>query len=83
VSGEFPGESLKGCDRIRMDHKTALHHKASESERDPGGERRHIVPLRGGRLHPDRDLVECRDCQVSCQSACKTSCTVGNQRCPR
>ncbi|MGQ9531857.1 MAG: six-cysteine ranthipeptide SCIFF [Desulfotomaculales bacterium] len=23
----------------------------------------------------------CQDCQVSCQSACKTSCTVGNQTC--
>jgi predicted ribosomally synthesized six-cysteine peptide SCIFF len=44
---------------------------------------RHIIPVSGGRLAPDRDLAKCRDCQVSCQSACKTSCTVGNQRCPK
>lgn len=44
---------------------------------------RHIIPLSHGRLHPDADLAKCRDCQVSCQSACKTSCTVGNQRCPK
>ncbi len=43
----------------------------------------HIIPLSGGRLRPEADLAECRDCQVSCQSACKTSCTVGNQRCPK
>lgn len=23
----------------------------------------------------------CRECTTSCQSACKTSCTVGNQSC--
>ncbi|HOB11630.1 MAG TPA: six-cysteine ranthipeptide SCIFF, partial [Syntrophomonadaceae bacterium] len=23
----------------------------------------------------------CRECATSCQSACKTSCTVGNQTC--
>ncbi len=43
----------------------------------------HIIPLSGGRLRPEADLAKCRDCQVSCQSACKTSCTVGNQRCPK
>lgn len=25
----------------------------------------------------------CGTCQVSCQSACKTSCTVGNQACEK
>jgi len=44
---------------------------------------RHIVPVSRRGLRPDPELVTCRDCQVSCQSACKTSCTVGNQRCPK
>ncbi|MEW6031514.1 MAG: six-cysteine ranthipeptide SCIFF [Bacillota bacterium] len=44
---------------------------------------RHLQLLRAGGLRPDRTLAACRDCQVSCQSACKTSCTVGNQRCPK
>jgi len=44
---------------------------------------RHIVPVSGGNLHPDASLADCLDCPVSCQSACKTSCTVGNQRCPK
>ncbi|HZJ84825.1 MAG TPA: six-cysteine ranthipeptide SCIFF [Syntrophomonadaceae bacterium] len=29
-----------------------------------------------------RDInINCRECATSCQSACKTSCTVGNQVC--
>jgi len=35
---------------------------------------------------PKRDLREirnCRDCSSSCQSACKTSCTLANQVCQR
>ncbi len=27
--------------------------------------------------------VGCGECPTSCQSACKTSCTVGNQSCVR
>ena len=36
-----------------------------------------------------RDLKEsmkkggCGECQTSCQSVCKTSCTVGNQTCEK
>ncbi len=52
-------------------------------EPTPAKAPRHIVPLSGGRTRPDLTLAKCRDCQVSCQSACKTSCTVGNQRCPK
>ncbi|HOB86461.1 MAG TPA: six-cysteine ranthipeptide SCIFF [Bacillota bacterium] len=28
-----------------------------------------------------REQGGCRECPTSCQSACKTSCTVGNQVC--
>jgi predicted ribosomally synthesized six-cysteine peptide SCIFF len=37
--------------------------------------------LAGAPLRPAAD-ADCDRCQVSCQSACKTSCTVGNQACP-
>ncbi|MCX5973158.1 MAG: six-cysteine ranthipeptide SCIFF [Coprothermobacterota bacterium] len=29
------------------------------------------------------DVRDCRDCSSSCQSACKTSCTLANQACER
>jgi len=45
--------------------------------------RRHILRVSKASPATDRDLARCRDCEVSCQSACKTSCTVGNQRCPK
>ncbi|MCL6450506.1 MAG: six-cysteine ranthipeptide SCIFF [Acetobacteraceae bacterium] len=32
---------------------------------------------------PGPDPAACEGCAVSCQSACKTSCTVGNQPCER
>ncbi len=42
---------------------------------------KHIKTIGGRAL---RDTVHnggCRECRTSCQSACKTSCTVGNQAC--
>ncbi|HOL17682.1 MAG TPA: six-cysteine ranthipeptide SCIFF [Bacillota bacterium] len=30
-----------------------------------------------------REKEGCRECPTSCQSACKTSCTVGSQICRR
>ncbi|WP_296865569.1 six-cysteine ranthipeptide SCIFF [Thermosyntropha sp.] len=32
-------------------------------------------------LKREADKINCRECATSCQSACKTSCTVGNQIC--
>ncbi len=58
-------------------------HSTRNDTPDTQDKPRHIIPLSGGRLRPDLDLAKCRDCQVSCQSACKTSCTVGNQPCPK
>ena len=29
----------------------------------------------------ERKIIACKECATSCQSACKTSCTVGNQPC--
>lgn len=28
-------------------------------------------------------IIGCGECMTSCQSACKTSCTVGNQSCKK
>ncbi|MDR0221521.1 MAG: six-cysteine ranthipeptide SCIFF [Lachnospiraceae bacterium] len=43
----------------------------------------HIKTISSGELR--RSMLEggCGECAVSCQSACKTSCTVGNQSCER
>ncbi|MBS3943397.1 MAG: six-cysteine ranthipeptide SCIFF [Dethiobacter sp.] len=36
---------------------------------------------RGTVFHKEKE--GCRECPTSCQSACKTSCTVGSQICRR
>jgi len=42
---------------------------------------RHIRTLSSPRLQTTVQFAGCTDCAVSCQSACKTSCTVGNIVC--
>lgn len=42
---------------------------------------KHIRTLVAPRLQATVAHVGCTDCAVSCQSACKTSCTVGNIVC--
>ncbi|MBP2018260.1 putative ribosomally synthesized six-cysteine peptide SCIFF [Symbiobacterium terraclitae] len=42
---------------------------------------KHIRTLTAPRLQATVQHVGCTDCAVSCQSACKTSCTVGNIVC--
>jgi predicted ribosomally synthesized six-cysteine peptide SCIFF len=42
--------------------------------------KKHIVNVVKPNLKRDGD-INCRECATSCQSACKTSCTVGNQVC--
>ncbi|NLJ72876.1 MAG: six-cysteine peptide SCIFF [Syntrophomonadaceae bacterium] len=41
---------------------------------------KHIKTIVGPNLKNDKN-INCRECATSCQSACKTSCTVGNQVC--
>jgi predicted ribosomally synthesized six-cysteine peptide SCIFF len=42
---------------------------------------KHIITVVKPHLKRDKELINCRECATSCQSACKTSCTVGNQTC--
>ncbi len=42
---------------------------------------KHIKTICSFTLKHKSDNAACGECQVSCQSACKTSCTVGNQKC--
>lgn len=42
---------------------------------------KHITTIIKPNLKRDADHINCRECATSCQSACKTSCTVGNQTC--
>lgn len=42
---------------------------------------KHIRTLIAPALQETVKYVGCTDCAVSCQSACKTSCTVGNIIC--
>ena len=42
----------------------------------------HVQTILAGTLSKPLQNADCDKCQVSCQSACKTSCTVGNQPCP-
>jgi len=42
---------------------------------------KHIKTVVKGTLRKPHLKKGCGECQVSCQSACKTSCTVGNQAC--
>lgn len=41
---------------------------------------KHITTISKGSAAP-REYQGCGECATSCQSACKTSCTVGNQKC--
>ncbi|MHB1127254.1 MAG: six-cysteine ranthipeptide SCIFF [Bacillota bacterium] len=43
----------------------------------------HIITISKGNLKQTMVSGGCGKCQVSCQSACKTSCTVGNQVCQK
>lgn len=43
--------------------------------------KKHIKTVVKGSLRKPHLKDGCGECQVSCQSACKTSCTVGNQAC--
>ena len=42
---------------------------------------KHITTVINPSLKRDADQINCRESATSCQSACKTSCTVGNQTC--
>ncbi|MCF8011454.1 MAG: six-cysteine ranthipeptide SCIFF [Clostridiales bacterium] len=42
---------------------------------------KHIKTLNKGCLQKRVEKTGCGECPTSCQSACKTSCTVGNQAC--
>lgn len=42
-----------------------------------------IVTVNKGDLNKPTKQTGCGECPASCQSACKTSCTVGNQVCER
>ena len=42
---------------------------------------KHIKTLTGKTLKETMKKGGCGECQTSCQSACKTSSTVGNQTC--
>jgi predicted ribosomally synthesized six-cysteine peptide SCIFF len=42
---------------------------------------KHIITLNPGAVAADTVYTGCGECPASCQSACKTSCTVGNQVC--
>lgn len=42
-----------------------------------------IVTVNKGDLNKPTTQTGCGECPASCQSACKTSCTVGNQVCER
>ncbi|MGE5380429.1 MAG: six-cysteine ranthipeptide SCIFF [Methylocystaceae bacterium] len=43
---------------------------------------KHVKTLIAATLKQQTD-PKCRECATSCQSACKTSCTVGNQVCQK
>lgn len=43
--------------------------------------KKHIETVIKPHLQRDLGAINCRECATSCQSACKTSCTVGNQVC--
>ncbi|KUO50324.1 MAG: six-cysteine peptide SCIFF [Desulfitibacter sp. BRH_c19] len=46
-------------------------------------ELKHIKTILKSQLQKTQETGGCGKCQVSCQSACKTSCTVGNQICEK
>ncbi len=43
--------------------------------------KKHIIRVVKGNLKRESEQMNCRECATSCQSACKTSCTIGNQHC--
>ena len=43
----------------------------------------HIKTVSGVNLKETAEKGGCGKCRASCQSACKTSCTVANQPCER
>jgi len=45
--------------------------------------RKHIKTVTGANLKETAEKGGCGKCRASCQSACKTSCTVANQPCER
>ena len=49
-------------------------------QREVGELKKHIINVVKPNLKRDGE-INCRECATSCQSACKTSCTVGNQIC--
>jgi predicted ribosomally synthesized six-cysteine peptide SCIFF len=46
-------------------------------------EKKHIITLNPEAGDSFGEETGCGECPTSCQSACKTSCTVGNQVCIR
>ncbi len=44
---------------------------------------KHIKLIYNGKLSNEQKNIGCGECSVSCQSACKTSCTVANQKCAK
>jgi predicted ribosomally synthesized six-cysteine peptide SCIFF len=45
--------------------------------------KKHITTITKGDLAKRAAQGGCGECAASCQSACKTSCTVGNQVCEK
>ncbi len=45
--------------------------------------KKHIKTVNKGELNKPVKGTGCGECPASCQSACKTSCTVGNQVCEK
>ena len=44
---------------------------------------KHIKTITKGNLKASATTGGCGESQTSCQSACKTSCTVANQKCEK
>ncbi|MBE3576528.1 MAG: six-cysteine ranthipeptide SCIFF [Limnochordales bacterium] len=44
---------------------------------------KHVVTLGWSILRNEAADWNCDECNTSCQSACKTSCTVASQSCPK
>ena len=44
---------------------------------------KHIKSLNSAKLKESAQKGGCGECPASCQSACKTSCTVANQKCEK
>ena len=44
---------------------------------------KHVKTISDKKLQESVKKGGCGECRTSCQSACKTSCTVGNQSCEK